>query len=84
MGCTDVLVVGSDTGGTDKTRSFRAANRFTHIYRGTSTAETLLQRANWQHLERITHEGKALSIYEKALEWLGVTAALSSHNERYE
>ncbi|RZU02740.1 GNAT family N-acetyltransferase [Rivibacter subsaxonicus] len=40
---------------------------FTHIYCGTSTAGTLLQRAHWQVLERITHEGKALSIYEKAL-----------------
>lgn len=40
---------------------------FTRIYCGTSTAGTLLQRAHWQHLERITHEGKVLSIYEKAL-----------------
>lgn len=39
----------------------------THIYCGTNTAETLLQRANWQLLEKITHEGKALSIYEKVL-----------------
>ena len=40
---------------------------FKRIYCGTSTADTLLQRASWQHLEQITHEGKALSIYEKPL-----------------
>jgi N-acetylglutamate synthase-like GNAT family acetyltransferase len=40
---------------------------FPRIYCGTSSAGTLLQRANWRHMERITHEGKALSIYEKAL-----------------
>jgi GNAT superfamily N-acetyltransferase len=40
---------------------------FRRIYCGTSNAGTLLQRANWRHMERITHEGKALSIYEKAL-----------------
>lgn len=43
------------------------ALNFRRIYCGTSSAGTLLQRANWQHMERITHEGKALSIYEKAL-----------------
>jgi GNAT superfamily N-acetyltransferase len=40
---------------------------FPRIYCGTSTADNLLRRANWQFLESITHEGHALSIYEKAL-----------------
>ena len=40
---------------------------FSHIYCGTNGAATLLQRANWRHMEQITHQGKALSIYEKAL-----------------
>jgi len=40
---------------------------FARIYCGTSTAATLLERAGWRVLERITHEGKSLAIYEKAL-----------------
>jgi len=40
---------------------------FRRIYCGTSSAGNLLRRANWQQVERITHEGKELSIYEKAL-----------------
>jgi GNAT superfamily N-acetyltransferase len=43
------------------------ALQFPRIYCGTSTAGSLLERAGWQVLERITHEGKALVIYEKAL-----------------
>ena len=43
------------------------ALNFPRIYCGTSSAGTLLQRAQWQHMKRITYEGKALSIYEKAL-----------------
>ena len=40
---------------------------FQRIYCGTNSAATLLRRANWQHIEQVTHEGKALSIYEQAL-----------------
>lgn len=40
---------------------------FSRIYCGTSTAESLLQRAGWRLLERINHEGEVLGIYEKAL-----------------
>jgi GNAT superfamily N-acetyltransferase len=43
------------------------ALRFTHIYCGTSTAGTLLERAGWHVLDRITYEGKALVVYAKAL-----------------
>ena len=43
------------------------ALNFTRIYCGTTTADTLLQRANWRPIERIAHEGKALSIYEQTL-----------------
>jgi GNAT superfamily N-acetyltransferase len=41
--------------------------KFKRIYCATSTADTLLERAGWQVLERIRHEGKALTIYEKLL-----------------
>jgi hypothetical protein len=39
------------------------ALRFTPIYCGTSTAGTLLERAGWHVLDRITYEGKALVVY---------------------
>ncbi len=37
------------------------------IYCGTSTAESLLERRQWQLMERIVHEGQGLGIYRKAL-----------------
>ena len=40
---------------------------FRHIYCGTSTAESLLQRCAWQLIERIIHEGQGLALYRKAL-----------------
>lgn len=40
---------------------------FPFIYCGTSTAESLLQRCQWQLMERIVHEGQGLGIYRKAL-----------------
>lgn len=40
---------------------------FKSIYCGTSTAESLLQRAGWRHLERVIYEQKPLSIYIKTL-----------------
>lgn len=40
---------------------------FSHIYCGTNTAESLLQRCGWQLMERIIHEGQDLGIYGKAL-----------------
>jgi GNAT superfamily N-acetyltransferase len=38
-----------------------------HVYCGTSTAESLLQRCGWQLIERVCHEGEDLGIYQKAL-----------------
>ena len=43
------------------------AMRFSHIYCGTSTADTLLERAGWRVMERIIHEGKLLAVYAKAV-----------------
>lgn len=40
---------------------------FRHIYCGTSTAASLLQRCGWQLIESIIHEGQGLGIYRKAL-----------------
>lgn len=40
---------------------------FGRIYCGTSTADALLQRCDWQLMESIVHEGKDLGIYSKAL-----------------
>ncbi len=40
---------------------------YARLYCGTSTAGTLLERRRWTLMERIVHEGKPLSIYEKAL-----------------
>jgi len=40
---------------------------YPHIYCGTSTAESILQRRGWQLMERIEHEGQNLGIYRKAL-----------------
>lgn len=40
---------------------------FDAIYCGTNTAESLLLRADWALLDRITHEGQALGIYHKLL-----------------
>lgn len=40
---------------------------FAHIYCGTSTANSLLERFGWDLLERIEHEGDKLGIYRKAL-----------------
>jgi GNAT superfamily N-acetyltransferase len=40
---------------------------FNHIYCGTSTAESLLQRCGWRLLERTIHDGERLGIYCKAL-----------------
>lgn len=40
---------------------------FRHVYCGTSTAESLLLRREWQLIERIIHEGQGLGIYRKAL-----------------
>jgi GNAT superfamily N-acetyltransferase len=40
---------------------------FRYIYCGTSTAESLLQRSEWQLIEHIDHEGESLGIYQKAL-----------------
>jgi GNAT superfamily N-acetyltransferase len=37
------------------------------IYCGTSTAVSLLRRAKWRLVETVQHEGKGVSIYEKAL-----------------
>ena len=34
-----------------------------HVYCGTSTAISLLQRAGWQEFDTITHAGKPLSIF---------------------
>jgi GNAT superfamily N-acetyltransferase len=40
---------------------------FRHIYCGTSTAHTLLQRCGWELIETISHEGESLGIHRKAL-----------------
>ncbi|HYD94665.1 MAG TPA: GNAT family N-acetyltransferase [Noviherbaspirillum sp.] len=40
---------------------------FVRIYCGTSTAQSLLQRSGWKLIECISHEGKRLGIYGKAL-----------------
>lgn len=40
---------------------------FSSVYCGTSTAESLLIRGGWRLSEQITHEGRALGIYHKAL-----------------
>jgi GNAT superfamily N-acetyltransferase len=42
--------------------------QFTRLYCGTGTAQALLDRAGWHLLAHITHEGKALALYEKVLE----------------
>lgn len=41
---------------------------FAHIYCGTSTANSLLERFGWDLLERIVHEGDKLGIYHKSLQ----------------
>jgi len=40
---------------------------FEHIYCGTGTSASLLQRGGWILLERIVHDGEELSIFEKSL-----------------
>ncbi|HEV2610219.1 MAG TPA: GNAT family N-acetyltransferase [Noviherbaspirillum sp.] len=40
---------------------------FDRIYCGTSTAQSLLQRCDWQLIESVDHEGARLGIYRKAL-----------------
>jgi GNAT superfamily N-acetyltransferase len=37
---------------------------FSRIYCGTSTAQSLLDRAGWQLIERVQHAGKPLGIYQ--------------------
>ena len=36
---------------------------YSQVYCGTSTAESLLQRAGWQFVEQVCHAGKPLGIY---------------------
>ncbi len=43
---------------------------FPFVYCGTSSAESLLKRRDWELLERVRHEGQDLGIYRKAL-WAG-------------
>lgn len=40
---------------------------FRHIYCGTSAANSLLRRCDWQLIEHIIHEGQGLDIYRKAI-----------------
>lgn len=40
---------------------------FARVYCATSTAQSLLERGGWQLLEKLDHEGHALSIYAKGL-----------------
>ena len=40
---------------------------FRDIYCGTSTANSLLERCDWQLIEHIIHEGQRLGVYRKAL-----------------
>jgi GNAT superfamily N-acetyltransferase len=36
---------------------------YPHVYCGTSTARSLLQRAGWHQIERVVHAGKPLDIF---------------------
>lgn len=40
---------------------------FERIYCATGTASTLLQRCDWQLIERVLHEGENLGVYSKSL-----------------
>jgi GNAT superfamily N-acetyltransferase len=40
---------------------------YSHIYCGTSTANRILERRDWQFMERVTYNGADVSIYQKAL-----------------
>lgn len=40
---------------------------YRHIYCGTSTANSLLTRCDWQLVEKIVHEGNELGVYRKSL-----------------
>ncbi|MCX2862372.1 GNAT family N-acetyltransferase [Paucibacter sp. PLA-PC-4] len=44
-----------------------AAQGLEHLYCATGSADSLLRRASWQAIERIAHEGQALTIYRKPL-----------------
>jgi len=40
---------------------------YSHIYCGTSTAASLLNRAGWQFMERVSYHGDEVFIYQKKL-----------------
>ena len=39
---------------------------YPHVYCGTSTAESLLQRSGWSTLELVQHSGKPLTVFRSA------------------
>jgi GNAT superfamily N-acetyltransferase len=40
---------------------------FRHVYSGTSTAVSLLQRAGWEEVEQVVHAGRPLTIFRSGI-----------------